>query len=92
VAGGTTFLINNAGSSTESSLLEGDLQQIRREMETHSFGTLAMTHAFASIIAAKGGGAMLNLARPALPSGGAPACAHGSLYLIPSCHTGGSHS
>jgi NAD(P)-dependent dehydrogenase (short-subunit alcohol dehydrogenase family) len=61
VAGGTTFLINNAGISTRSSLLEGDLQQIRLEMETHYFGTLAMTRAFAPIIAANGGGAILNV-------------------------------
>jgi NAD(P)-dependent dehydrogenase (short-subunit alcohol dehydrogenase family) len=61
VADDTTFLINNAGSSTRSTLLEGDLRRIRLEMETHYFGTLAMTRAFAAIIAANGGGAMLNV-------------------------------
>jgi NAD(P)-dependent dehydrogenase (short-subunit alcohol dehydrogenase family) len=75
VAGDTTLLINNAGVMTRSSLLEGDLQQIRFEMDTHYFGTLAMIRAFAPIIAANGGGAVLNvlsvLAWVSIPSNGA---------------------
>src|ERR1700754_266998 len=42
-----TFLINNAGSSTGQTLLTGDLDKVRLEMETHYFGTLAATRAFA---------------------------------------------
>ncbi len=61
VAGDITLLINNAGSATGSSLLEGDLHQIRLEMDTHFFGTLAMVRAFAPTIAANGGGAILNV-------------------------------
>jgi NAD(P)-dependent dehydrogenase (short-subunit alcohol dehydrogenase family) len=86
VAGDTTFLINNAGSSTRSTLLEGDLQQIRLEMETHYFGTLAMTRAFAPIIAANGGGAMLNvlsgLAWVSLPQSGAYAAAKSAAWSL----------
>ena len=47
-ASGVAILVNNAGSSTGSSLLTGDLAAIRLEMDTHFFGTLAVTRAFAS--------------------------------------------
>ena len=61
VATDATLLINNAGSSTGSPLLGGDLAKIRLEMETHYFGTLAVTDAFAPILRANGGGAILNV-------------------------------
>jgi NAD(P)-dependent dehydrogenase (short-subunit alcohol dehydrogenase family) len=61
VATDATFLINNAGSSTGASLLTGDLADIRREMETHYFGTLSAVRAFAPIIEGNGGGAVLNV-------------------------------
>ncbi|MGA5761236.1 SDR family oxidoreductase [Nonomuraea bangladeshensis] len=56
-----TLLINNAGSSTGQSLVQGDLDRIRLEMETHYFGTLGVTRAFAPLIEANGGGAILNV-------------------------------
>ncbi|MEU6798778.1 SDR family oxidoreductase [Nonomuraea wenchangensis] len=56
-----TLLINNAGSSTGQSLVHGDLDRIRLEMETHYFGTLGVTRAFAPLIEANGGGAILNV-------------------------------
>ncbi|GAA1040884.1 SDR family oxidoreductase [Virgisporangium ochraceum] len=56
-----TVLINNAGSSTGQPLIDGDLDLIRLEMETHFFGTLAVTRAFAPVIEANGGGAVLNV-------------------------------
>ena len=40
-----SILVNNAGSSTGASLLAGDLADIRLEMDTHFFGTLAVTRA-----------------------------------------------
>jgi short chain dehydrogenase len=46
-ATGVAILVNNAGSSTGASLLTGDLAAIRLEMNTHFFGTLAVTRAFA---------------------------------------------
>jgi NAD(P)-dependent dehydrogenase (short-subunit alcohol dehydrogenase family) len=59
--GGVSVVINNAGSSTGAALLDGDLADIRREMDTHYFGTLAVTRAFAPQLAAHGGGAVLNV-------------------------------
>jgi NAD(P)-dependent dehydrogenase (short-subunit alcohol dehydrogenase family) len=41
-----SILVNNAGSSTGASLLAGDLADIRLELDTHFFGTLAVTRAF----------------------------------------------
>jgi NAD(P)-dependent dehydrogenase (short-subunit alcohol dehydrogenase family) len=56
-----TVLVNNAGISTRASLLTGSLQDVRREMETHYFGTLNVTRAFVPIIEGNGGGAILNV-------------------------------
>jgi NAD(P)-dependent dehydrogenase (short-subunit alcohol dehydrogenase family) len=61
IATDATFLINNAGSYTGEPLLGGDLAKIRLEMETHYFGTLAVTDAFAPILRGNGGGAILNV-------------------------------
>jgi len=61
IAADATLLINNAGISTGQSLIGGDLGLIRAEMETHYFGTLQVTRAFAPIIEANGGGAILNV-------------------------------
>ena len=61
VAGDVNVLINNAGISTGASLLTGSLDDVRLEMETHYFGTLAVTRAFAPIIEGNGGGSILNV-------------------------------
>jgi NAD(P)-dependent dehydrogenase (short-subunit alcohol dehydrogenase family) len=58
---GVAILINNAGSATGSSLLTGDLEGIRLEMDTHFFGTLAVTRAFAPQLAAHEQSAVLNI-------------------------------
>jgi len=58
---GVSILVNNAGSSTRSSLLTGDLSAIRLEMDTHYFGTLAVTRAFASHLAEHSHGAIVNI-------------------------------
>lgn len=60
-AGDVQVLINNAGISTGTSLLTGDLASIGREMETNFYGPLLMTRAFAPILKANGGGAILNV-------------------------------
>ena len=60
-ASGVAILVNNAGSQTRSSLLTGDLAAIRLEMDTHFFGTLAVTRAFAPQLAARGSSAVLNI-------------------------------
>jgi NAD(P)-dependent dehydrogenase (short-subunit alcohol dehydrogenase family) len=56
-----TLLINNAGISTGTDLLTGDLATIELEMNTHFYGTLAMVRAFAPILERNGGGAILNV-------------------------------
>lgn len=56
-----TLLINNAGSSTGASLLDGDLDNIHLEFNTHFFGTLSMVRAFAPVISNNGGGSVLNI-------------------------------
>ncbi|GHJ53622.1 short-chain dehydrogenase [Nonomuraea sp. TT08I-71] len=61
VAGDVTLLVNNAGVSTGADLLDGDLAEIRRELETHYLGTLSVVRAFAPRIAANGGGTVLNV-------------------------------
>ncbi|MFG6444937.1 SDR family oxidoreductase [Microbacterium sp. P07] len=60
-ASDTTLLVNNAGISTGASLLTGDLSEIHREMNTHFWGTLGMIRAFAPVLAANGGGAVVNI-------------------------------
>ncbi len=55
------LLINNAGISTGTNLVDGDLDAIRRELDTHLWGTLAMVRAFAPVLARNGGGAIVNL-------------------------------
>ncbi|TKV26886.1 SDR family NAD(P)-dependent oxidoreductase [Arthrobacter sp. NamB2] len=56
-----TLLINNAGISTATPLVTGDLDVIRREMDTHFWGTLDMIREFAPTLAAAGGGAVVNV-------------------------------
>jgi NAD(P)-dependent dehydrogenase (short-subunit alcohol dehydrogenase family) len=58
---GVSILINNAGSSTGASLLTGDLDRIRLEMDTHFFGTLAVTRAFAPQLGRHEQSAVLNI-------------------------------
>jgi NAD(P)-dependent dehydrogenase (short-subunit alcohol dehydrogenase family) len=61
IAGDATLVVNNAGTSTGAALIDGDLDQIRLEMDTHYFGTLAVTRAFAPVLERNGGGAFLNV-------------------------------
>ncbi|GAA2171765.1 MULTISPECIES: SDR family oxidoreductase [Glycomyces] len=60
-AADTTILVNNAGIATFANLLEGDGAAVRSEMETNFFGTLNMVRAFAPVLGANGGGAVLNI-------------------------------
>ncbi|MDQ8046244.1 MAG: SDR family oxidoreductase [Patulibacter sp.] len=61
LASDVTVLVNNAGISTGATLIEGDLDGLRRELETNLFGPLQVTRAFAPILRANGGGAILNM-------------------------------
>jgi NAD(P)-dependent dehydrogenase (short-subunit alcohol dehydrogenase family) len=56
-----TLLVNNAGIATGASLVTGELSEIRREMDTHFWGTLDMIREFAPTLAANGGGAIVNV-------------------------------
>jgi NAD(P)-dependent dehydrogenase (short-subunit alcohol dehydrogenase family) len=53
-----TLLVNNAGIDTATNLVTGDLTEIRREIDTHFWGPLAMIRAFGPRL---GGGAILNV-------------------------------
>jgi NAD(P)-dependent dehydrogenase (short-subunit alcohol dehydrogenase family) len=56
------LLINNAGVMTSSPFLEAPtMDGARLEIETNYLGTLAMCRAFAPVLAANGGGAIVNL-------------------------------
>jgi len=59
--GDVAILVNNAGTSTGSSLLTGELADIRLELDTHFFGTLEVVRAFAPQLAAQGHSAILNV-------------------------------
>jgi NAD(P)-dependent dehydrogenase (short-subunit alcohol dehydrogenase family) len=56
------LLINNAGVMTSSPFLEAPtMDGARQEIETNYLGTLAMCRAFAPVLAANGGGAIVNM-------------------------------
>ena len=58
----TTLLINNAGIISSGSVLSGDaLERGRREFDTNVFGALATSSAFAPLLAANGGGGIINV-------------------------------
>jgi len=60
--GDTTLLVNNAGILTGTSVLADDvLEAGRREFETNVFGTLSMSRAFAPVLGANSGGAIINV-------------------------------
>ncbi len=61
VATDLTLLVNNAGVTTGSDLVAGELDAIRREFETNFYGPLATIRAFAPILGRNGGGAILNV-------------------------------
>src|SRR3984957_16987209 len=57
-----SLLVNNAGVMTASTFIGApSLDAARREMETNYFGTLSMCRAFAPVLAASGGGAIVNM-------------------------------
>ncbi|MEP7023551.1 MAG: SDR family NAD(P)-dependent oxidoreductase [Actinomycetota bacterium] len=57
-----SLLVNNAGVMAASTFVNApDLAAARLEMETNYFGTLSMCRAFAPVLAAHGGGAVINM-------------------------------
>lgn len=85
-AGDVQILINNAGISTGTSVVSGDVTDIRREMDTNFFGPLLMTQAFAPILKANGGGAILNVVSAlswfTVPSAGAYAASKAAAWSL----------
>jgi NAD(P)-dependent dehydrogenase (short-subunit alcohol dehydrogenase family) len=60
-ASNVNLLVNNAGIFIGGSLLSAPLEEIRLEMDTHYFGTLAVTRAFAPQLTAAPSSAILNV-------------------------------
>jgi len=61
-AGDVTLVINNAGIAQTGGFLAADSEALaRRTLETNFFGMLRMSQAFAPVLAANGGGALLNV-------------------------------
>ena len=61
-AGDVTLVINNAGVGHQGGFLSADSEEVtRRQFETNFFGMLRMSKAFAPVLAANGGGALLNV-------------------------------
>jgi len=57
-----TLLVNNAGVMKASTFIDApNLDAARLEMETNYLGTLSMCRAFAPVLAANGGGAIVNM-------------------------------
>jgi NAD(P)-dependent dehydrogenase (short-subunit alcohol dehydrogenase family) len=85
-AGDVHVLINNAGISTGTSLGAGDEATIRREMDTNFYGPLLMTRAFAPILGANGGGAILNVVSAlswfTAPTAGAYAASKAAAWML----------
>jgi len=82
-----TVLVNNAGLHARTRLvLTDDTDAARREMEVNYFGVLDMTRAFAPVLAANGGGAIVNVlsvagAIPTAFMGGYSTSKAAALYL-----------
>jgi NAD(P)-dependent dehydrogenase (short-subunit alcohol dehydrogenase family) len=62
-AGDVNLLVNNAGIG--GGALLGDLEAVRAALDVNFWGTLSMARAFAPVLAANGGGAMVNMASSA---------------------------
>lgn len=80
-------LINNAGINTNDHLLAArDPADARAEMETNYFGTLEMCRAFAPVIEANGGGAIINMlsiaGRAPIPLMGSLSASKAALYSL----------
>ncbi|SES09176.1 Short-chain dehydrogenase [Lentzea xinjiangensis] len=55
------LLINNAGVAPAGDSIAGPEEELRRTFETNFFGTLRVTRAFIPVLAANGGGTLLNI-------------------------------
>jgi NAD(P)-dependent dehydrogenase (short-subunit alcohol dehydrogenase family) len=60
-AGDAEIVINNAGTFGASKLLDSDIEEVRAVFETNVFGALRVAKAFAPVLAANGGGALVDI-------------------------------
>ncbi len=60
-AGDVNVLINNAGVAAFSSILDGPLDLVERDMNTNYFGTLDMVRTFVPVLEGKAGAAIVNV-------------------------------
>lgn len=70
------FLVNNAGIAPAGDSISGPEDELRRVFETNFFGTVGMAVAFAPVLGANGGGALLNILSVA--SWASPATGYGA--------------
>ncbi len=61
IADDVDVLINNAADTAGGNLVTGEMEVIRRVMESNYFGTLNVIRAFAPVLARNGGGAIVNV-------------------------------
>ena len=57
----TTILINNAGVNSATPLLDSSLDQVREIFDINVLGPLSMVQHFAPVLAANGGGAIIDI-------------------------------
>ena len=83
-AADVTVVINNAGSTTGGRLLDTSPEDIRKLFETNVFGPLAVAQAFAPVLAANGGGALVDIhsALSWLARGGAYSATKAALWSL----------
>ncbi|MCZ4549918.1 SDR family oxidoreductase [Gordonia rubripertincta] len=55
------IVINNAGQTTAGRLLDQPVGELKALMDTNLYGPIAVTKAFAPVLAANGGGAVINV-------------------------------
>ena len=61
VATNVDLLVNNAGIAPAGDSIVGPEDELRRIFETNFFGTLRVSNAFAPVLAAHGGGTLINI-------------------------------
>lgn len=61
LAGDATIVFNNAGIMTPTPLLTGATQDIEAMFDVNTFGLLRVARAFAPVLAANGGGALVDM-------------------------------
>jgi NAD(P)-dependent dehydrogenase (short-subunit alcohol dehydrogenase family) len=78
-----TLVINNAGISTRTPIL-GDEDRLRQELEVNYLGPVALSRSFAPVLAANGGGALVNvlsaLSWVSFPTSGAYSAAKAAMW------------